>query len=116
MSTESYKLVLTEHLNHFGFLFGGQMLAWVDEVGYIAARTEYPGREFVTIAMDEARFHHSVALGAVLRFTAERIREGGSSVRYRIAVRTAEDDTTLFSTTITFVCIDADGKKRSLHS
>jgi len=26
-----YKLALPEHLNHYGYLFGGNMLKWVDE-------------------------------------------------------------------------------------
>jgi len=34
---ESYKLVLPEHLNHYGYLFGGNMLKWVDEISWIAA-------------------------------------------------------------------------------
>ncbi len=29
----SYKLVMPGDLNHYGFLFGGKMLMWVDENG-----------------------------------------------------------------------------------
>ena len=50
---ENYKLVLPEHLNHFGDLFGGNLLKWVDESAWIAATREHPGCRFVTIAMDE---------------------------------------------------------------
>ena len=54
---ENHKLVLPEHLNHFGFLFGGHMLAWVDEVAWIAASLDYPGYHFVTVGMDEVSFN-----------------------------------------------------------
>jgi hypothetical protein len=30
---ENHKLVLPEHLNQYGFLFGGNLLKWVDEYG-----------------------------------------------------------------------------------
>ena len=32
----SYKLVMPEDMNHYGFLFGGKMLMWIErEVGYV---------------------------------------------------------------------------------
>ena len=40
---ENRRLVLPEHLNHFGFLFGGQLLRWVDGTAWIAASLDYPG-------------------------------------------------------------------------
>ena len=51
-----YKLVLPEHLNHYGYLFGGNMLKWADEYSWIGrigallialappARHEFPGK------------------------------------------------------------------------
>ena len=44
---ENHRLVLPEHLNHYGFLFGGHLLKWVDEFAYIAATIEYPNFTFV---------------------------------------------------------------------
>jgi competence protein ComEC len=34
---ESYTVVRPEHLNHYGHLFGGCLLKWVDEIAWIAA-------------------------------------------------------------------------------
>ena len=31
----TYKLVMPEDMNHYGFLFGGKMLMWIDEVAWI---------------------------------------------------------------------------------
>ena len=39
----SYKLVMPGDLNHYGFLFGGKMLMWVDEVAWMAVSGDYPG-------------------------------------------------------------------------
>ena len=30
----TYKLVMPEDMSHYGFLFGGKMLMWIDEVSY----------------------------------------------------------------------------------
>jgi acyl-CoA hydrolase len=67
---ESYKLVLPEHLNHYGYLYGGNLLKWVDEIGWIAASRDYPGYNFVTVAMDRVEFRKSVREGTILRFEA----------------------------------------------
>jgi acyl-CoA hydrolase len=115
---ENYKLVLPGHLNHYGYLFGGNLLQWVDEVGWIAASLDYPGCNFVTIGMDKVEFKKSVLQGALLRFEARRSREGNTSVQYTIDVYLHDiksgDDEAIFSTNTTFVCIDSQGKKCGL--
>jgi acyl-CoA hydrolase len=115
---ESYKLVLPEHLNHYGYLYGGHLLKWVDEVGWIAASQEYPGCNFVTVGMDRVEFRKSVKEGTILRFEANRTKAGNTSVQYEVRVfsdyiRTG-DRTPIFSTSITFVCLDGGGKKQRL--
>ena len=115
---ENYKLVLPGHLNHYGYLFGGNLLQWVDEVGWIAASLDYPGCNFVTIGMDKVEFKKSVRQGALLRFEARRSREGNTSVQYTIDVYLHDiksgDDEPIFSTNTTFVCIDRQEKKCNL--
>ena len=115
---ENHKLVLPEHLNHFGFLFGGHMLAWVDEVAWIAASLDYPGFHFVTVGMDEVSFKKGVREGTILKFVAQRLREGETSVTYEINVTRARVDTgdrdPVFSTCVTMVRVDESGKKVAL--
>ena len=41
---DNHKLVMPEHLNHYGYLFGGNLLQWVDEYAYIANVPEHPGK------------------------------------------------------------------------
>ncbi len=112
---ENYKLVLPEHLNHYSYLFGGNMLKWVDEYAWIAASLEFPGCRFVTIGMDRVEFRKAVRNGAILRFSVERSRLGNSSVQYRVEVY-ADDiesgqEEIVFATEVSFVCVADDGSK-----
>jgi len=115
---ETYKLVLPEHLNHYGYLFGGNLIKWVDESTWIAASLDYPGCHFVTIGMDKVDFRKSIRQGAILRIHCRRSREGNTAVQYTINVFSGDLETgsqeEAFSTTITFVRVDERGKKRSL--
>ncbi|MEL7563015.1 acyl-CoA thioesterase [Dehalogenimonas sp. 4OHTPN] len=115
---DHYKLILPEHLNHDGFLFGGNMLKWIDEFAYITANQEFPGNRLVTIALDNVAFHHPVAGGEIIRFDVERAGLGNTSVQYKVQVfgtrRHACPETILFETRITFVSVDRDGKKQPI--
>lgn len=111
---ENHKLVMPEHLNHYGFLFGGNLLKWVDEYAYIAAAMEYPGSNFVTIGMDKVEFRKSVRQGTILIFLVDPISRGRTSLQYSVYVYrgdTNEYDNLIFSTTVAFVHVDQDGKK-----
>jgi acyl-CoA hydrolase len=117
---DHYKLILPEHLNHDGFLFGGNMLKWIDEFAYITANHEFPGNRFVTIALDNVAFHHPVAGGEIIRFDVTRSRLGLTSVQYKVRVfgtrRQASPETILFETHINFVNVDSEGKKQAIFS
>jgi acyl-CoA hydrolase len=117
---ETYKLVMPENLNHFGFLFGGYMLKWVDEIAWIAATLDFPQVTFVTIAMDKVEFKKSVRQGTILRFGTEQAHRGTTSVTYHVAVTPGQPDgsaeTCIFSTNVTLVGVDAQGKKIPLGS
>lgn len=111
----NHKLVLPEHLNHYGYLFGGNLLKWVDEYAWIAATLEYPGCNFVTMAMDRVEFKKSIHEGAVLRFEIVKDRAGATSVQYTVTVfakniHTGKEEP-VFSTNVTFVRVDNYGKK-----
>lgn len=112
---QNYQLVLTEHLNHYGYLFGGALLKWVDESAYICARLEHLGKSFVTVGMDKVSYKKRVELGSILLFNVEKEKTGRTSVTYRVAVSVAspqqDDNMEIFSTLVTFVCLDKDGNK-----
>lgn len=113
-----YRLVLPQHLNHHGSLFGGHMLQWIDEFAYIAANLEFPGRQFVTVALDHVEFRHRIYNGQILKFDIRRDRLGTTSVRYNVKVygeRLGGDrEKVLFETHIVFVNVDNDGNKSAI--
>ena len=115
---DNYKLVMPEDLNHHGYLFGGKLLAWVDEYVYIAASLDFPGCSLVTIALDRVEFHKSARQGSVLKFEVLRNRVGKTSVQYKvILLRTNSNDTRddpMFSTHVTYVRVDENGEKNLL--
>ncbi len=114
---ETHRLVLPGDLNHYGFVFGGQLLAWVDEASWIAASLDYPHCQFVTVAMDTVEFHHSVRDGTILKISCKQVREGNTSITYGVKVfdqRAGENP--IFSTNVTFVSVDDEGRKRSIRS
>lgn len=115
---DHHKFVISEHLNHYGSLYGGELLRWIDEVGYITANVDYPGNRFVTIALENVEFRHRIEVGAILRFSVEQIRLGNTSITYQVRVYAAHDEKLsgkiLFETNITFVNIDKKGNKAAI--
>ena len=117
---EHYKLIMPEHLNHHGFLYGGYMLKWIDELAYITANQEFPGRNFLTIALDNVIFRKAVKVGEIIRFSVERVKLGTTSVQYNVRAYgtryNAQPDEVLFETRITFVSVDNEGKKKPIRA
>jgi acyl-CoA hydrolase len=114
---ETHRLILPSDLNHYGFLFGGRLLAWIDEASWIAASLDYPHCQFVTVAMDTVEFHHGVREGTILKIICEREREGTTSVCYGVAVIDEKAGCqAIFTTRVTFVSVDDAGRKRPIRA
>lgn len=115
---ENYKLIFPEHLNQFGYLFGGNLLKWVDESAWMAASLDFPGCKFVTVGMEKAVFRKSIKEGSILRFVVEKATVGNTSVQYSANVFDESivtgSEKEVFSTTVTFVCIDDAGNKTNI--
>lgn len=111
---ETHRLVLPEDLNHFGFLFGGRLLAWVDEACWIAASLDFPRCQFVTIGMDRVEFRHAVRQGTILTIRCQREREGTTSITYKVEVIDQRNPggPPIFTTRVTYVSVDEAGRKR----
>ena len=115
---DNFTLVRPEHLNHHGYLFGGVMLKWVDENAWMAASRDYPNCTLVTINMDACHFKHRVENGSILRFAMQRSRQGRTSAAYQVNVFAdapgATTEKEVFSTKVTFVRLDAQGRPTGL--
>ncbi len=115
---ENYKLVLPGDLNQNGYLYGGNLLKWIDEYAWIAATLDYPGSSLVTVGLDKVTFKKGVNEGAILKFIIEKSKIGTTSVQYLVNVycqnKCYDNLEQIFSTHITFVNIDEEGKKKNL--
>ncbi len=104
-------------MNQYGYLFGGDLLKWVDEYAWIAATLDYPHCNFVTRGMDKVEFKEGVTQGTILKFIVEKTRVGNTSLQYLVHVyrgRSVAKRDLIFSTNVTFVRIDQDGRKAAL--
>ena len=114
----TFALVMSEHLNHHGYLFGGQLLKWMDEFGWVAASRDYPGFSLVTRAMDQINFRQRVVNGAILRFCILPDTRTDHSVTYEVNVFAdspgATEEALVFTNKITFVAVDDQGQKVAL--
>lgn len=115
---DNYTIVRKEHLNHYGYLFGGTLLSWVDEFAWICASLDFPGCSLVTVGMDKVCFSERILSGSILRFNILPIKQGTSSISYVVVVYAdapgATEEKLVFSTKLTFVRIDAEGTKLPL--
>lgn len=115
---ETHRLVLPEDLNQYGYLFGGRLLAWVDEASWIAASLDFPDCRFVTIAMDQVIFRHSVKKGTILIIQSQKSQIGKTSATYEVQVFKGRDSSEgpIFTTCVTFVNLDESGAKIPIPS
>jgi len=107
-------IVRQEHLNQYGSLFGGTVLAIIDELAFIACTRTYPGRNFVTRAVLNAEFTAPAHLGDVLEFSFGVDRVGRTSVRVRVEMlvhdRSGAPPVLSFDGIVVMVCVDEHGE------
>ena len=119
MSFENYVVIKPEDLNHYGFLFGGKLLLWVDEYSWIAASLDFPDCKFVTKCMDKVEFNKSVTKGSILKFSIIKTEQKRAHVNYAVKVfsKLADeefDSKPIFQTTVKFVNIGNNGKVQAI--
>ena len=112
MDFNNYKVIKPEDLNHYGYLFGGKLLQWVDEFSWISASLEFPDYSFVTRSMDNVMFKKSMRQGTILNFNINKCELGRAYVKYKVivAAKNQPDDSIIFETVVTFVSVDKNGK------
>ena len=94
----NYFLVRPQNLNHAGTLFGGTMMAWADEMAFVAASLTYPGCTFVTKVVHEFNFVSGPVEGDIVKIVAEVLRKGRTSVTVGVKAINARNQIELFHT------------------
>jgi acyl-CoA thioesterase YciA len=113
------RLCLIKDTGHAGVLWGGNMMAWVDEAGAIYAGQRVTNMTLVTKAFTEINFTHSVRPGDAVEFWGKVVRYGTSSIAIKLrvlAVRPPGDESwEVLDVTGIFVAIDEDGNKERIR-
>ena len=81
--TEQTYLVMHRHINGYGRLFGGQLLAWIDELAGIVAK-RHSESEITTACIDQLNFKHPVILNDTLVMIGKITYVGRSSMEVRV--------------------------------
>src|SRR5258708_27676051 len=93
-----YFVVRPQDLNHAGTLFGGVMMAFADEMAFIAASLTHPGCTFVTKVFCEFNFISGSVEGDILRIEAEVLAKGRTSLRVAVRASNAISHRKIFET------------------
>jgi acyl-CoA hydrolase len=108
----STKVVLPNDTNTLGKLFGGSLLAWIDEIAAVAAH-RHSASLVVTAAINNVSFTKPVDLGAIVTLSAKVSRAFGSSMEVIIDVFIEDSVTGEKSSSnqaiLTFVAVDRNG-------
>jgi acyl-CoA hydrolase len=108
----STKVVLPHETNTLGKLFGGALLAWLDEIAAVSAH-RHSRRVVVTAAINNVSFGEPIDLGAILTMESKVTRAYTSSMEVMIDVF-VEDSLTgerkqVNEAIYTFVAVDQNG-------
>lgn len=110
----SRKLIKPEDLNAHGTLFGGTVLAWIDEEAAIYVLCQLGESNIVTKYMSEINFVNSAKLGEVIEIGMETVKFGTSSITVKCLVRNKFNKEPIISIDkIVFVHLDEFGKPKA---
>ena len=91
--TEQSHLLMPRCLNAAGYLFGGQLLAWIDETAGIVAK-RHAECNVVTVAIDNMHFKAGAQVGDTVYLKGHLTYVGNSSMEVRIDSYTEKLDGT----------------------
>lgn len=118
------RIVMYEDLNSAGTIFGGQLVAWIDEGSAIFASCQMNARRIVTKKISELIFNQPAKLGDMLEIWCKNAKKGRSSLTISVLVtrRSFADDPSsrgadgssaeICRCEIVFVSVDEKGKPR----
>jgi acyl-CoA thioesterase YciA len=114
MELVSSQICKTGDIGIYNNLFGGKMLAWLDEAGGTYSASVCCTPNMITLKMDEVVFKRPVKVNDHIRIYGEVTRMGNTSLVIKLEARrfnfSAQIEELVCSTTITFVRIDEYGQ------
>jgi len=109
--TRVAKAVFPPDTNHHHTLFGGQAMAWMDEVSFITA-TRFCRLPLLTVSTDRIDFNHAIPGGSIVELIGRVIKVGNTSIKVGVEVYLEsmynEGRELAISGAFSFVAIDED--------
>ena len=113
MKFHTRKWVKPEDLNPNSTLFGGRLLAWIDEEIALYAIIQLESPRIVTKHMSEINFKSSAKQGDIIEIGIDVSKFGTTSLTLICEVRNMMTKETIITIdTITMVSVGADGKPK----
>jgi acyl-CoA hydrolase len=111
MRFHTRKWVKPEDLNANGTLFGGRLLAWIDEEAALYSIVQLENFRVVTKYMSEINFINKAKQGDIVEIGIDVVKFGKSSLVLRCVVRNMMTHEEIISIeNITMVNLDEEGK------
>ena len=110
--TEQQYLIRPTHINHYGRLFGGQLIYWIDELAGIVA-IRHCGANVTTAAIDNLQFKAPAHVGdmVVLQGCVTYVGRTSMEIRVDTFTETATGDRQMINRAyIDMVAIDGEGQ------
>ncbi len=112
-TTYTTKTVFPGRTNHHNTLFGGEALAWMDEVAFICA-TRVCRKPLVTISSDRVDFKEPIPAGSIVELVASIAQLGRTSLVVEVNIfiegMYQDDKHKAISGSFKFVALDDDRK------
>ena len=113
MRFHTRKWVKPEDLNPNGTLFGGQLLAWIDEELALYSIIQLENSRIVTKHMSEINFRSSAKQGDIIEIGIDVVKFGFSSLTLKCEARNIMTRETIITIeSITMVSLGAEGKPK----
>ena len=106
-------IMMPRDANVYGTIFGGIILSYIDQAGFVEAR-KHGTHRWVTATVDKVEFEKPVFVGDVVRFYTTTIKTGCSSVVVGVTVEAERFDSAeridVTAAELTMVSVDENGK------
>jgi acyl-CoA thioesterase YciA len=104
---------LPRDTNHYGTIFGGVVLSYIDQAGFVEAR-RHGSHRWVTAALDRVEFKAPIHVGDVVNLYATPRKFGTKSITILVEVEaerfTTAETVPVTAATMVMVAIDAEGR------
>ncbi|MEM7230201.1 MAG: acyl-CoA thioesterase [Planctomycetota bacterium] len=106
-------VTMPKDTNHYGTVFGGVILSYIDQAAFIEAR-RHGRHRWVTVSVDRVDFVATVEVGDTVCFLTQTTRTGNTSITVNIRVQAERyrtgDIVHVTEAQLTMVSVDRHGK------